>query len=180
MKILAITLVAFSLSACESFSPQRYTAVPDNLPVLRALTGAAARVDPFVLSTQFDATCRGGANIDPPINMTFQSYLQTALTDELKVSGLYDEKSPKVVLAGNIDKLSFSSTKSLTNGEWSIGLRVTSSNGRSVYVSEIFQFESAFNGVTACRRTAEAFLPAVQNVIAKLVRSAEFRPLLGI
>jgi len=112
--------------------------------------------------------------------MTFQSYLQTALADELKVAGPYDEKNPKIVLFGNIDKLAFSSTKSLTNGEWIIGLRVTSSNGMSAYVSERYQFESAFEGGSACRRTAEAFLPAVQNIIAKLVRSAEFRSLIGI
>ena len=180
MKALTIALAALSLSACQSFSPQRYTAVPDNAPVLRALTGGTAKIGPFVMSTTFDASCRGGANIDPPINMTFEGYLQAALADELKVAGLYNEKNPKVVLSGNIDKLAFSSTKGLTNGEWLIGLRVSSSNGRSAYMSELYQFESAFEGGSACRRTAEAFLPAVQNVIAKLVRSAEFRSLFGI
>lgn len=152
--------------------------MPDNLPVLRALPQGKVKVDPFILTTTFDASCRGGANIDPPINMTYQGYLQAALADELKVAGLYEEKSPRVVLSGSIDKLTFSSTKSLTNGEWSMGLKITSSNGKSVYASELYQFESGFEGGTACRRTAEAFLPAVQNLIAKLIRTAEFRALL--
>jgi hypothetical protein len=39
-------------------------------------------------------------------------------------------------------------------------------------------FESGFNGETACKRSAEAFLPAVQNLIAKLIRSPEFPALL--
>lgn len=180
MKAFVIVLAVFGLSACQSYSPQRYTAVPDNTPVLRAISAGKIKVDAFELSTTFDARCRGGANIDPPVNMTFQQYLQTALADELKVAGVYDEKSPNVVLSGSIDKLSFSSTKGLTNGEWNIGLKVTSSNGKAAYVSELYQFESAFEGGSACRRTAEAFLPAVQNLIAKLVRSDQFRTLLGI
>lgn len=178
MKPFVIALAALSLSACQSFSPQRYTAVPDNTLVLRSLSAGKVKVNPFSLTTTFDASCRGGTNIDPPVNMTYQSYLQTALADELKVAGLYDEKNPNVVLSGSIDRLAFSSTKSLTNGEWTIGLKVSSSNGMSAYVSEIYQFESAFEGGSACRRTAEAFLPTVQELIAKLVRTTEFRALL--
>jgi hypothetical protein len=178
LRLLFIVLAALFLSACQSFSPQRYTAVPDNAPVLRAMPDGKVKVDAFILTATFDASCRGGVNIDPPVNMTFQSYLQAALADELKVAGLYEEKSPRIVLSGSIDQLTFSSTKSLTNGEWSIGLKITSSNGKSAYASELYQFESAFEGGTACRRTAEAFLPAVQSLIAKLIRTAEFRALL--
>ena len=154
--------------------------MPDNAPVLKALPVGAIKVSPFVLSTTFDATCRGVGDITPPVNMTIQSYLQTALADELKVAGLYDENNPKIVLSGIIDKLNFSSSKGLTNGEWNIGLQVASSNGRSMYASESYQFESAFEGGTACRRTAEALLPAVQSLIAKIIRSDDFRLLLTI
>lgn len=182
MKALPATLilVALTLSGCQSYSPQRYTAMPDNTPVLKALPVGAIKVAPFILSAAYTAMCRGAGDITPPINMTIQSYLQTALADELKVAGLYEDKNPKVVLSGNIETLSFSSTKSLTNGEWNIGLKLASSNGKSMYVSEIYQFESAFGGGTACRRTAEAFLPAVQSLISKIVRSADFRSLLEI
>ncbi len=182
MKALNFTLalIALGLSGCSSYAPQRYTAMPDNTPILKALSVGSIKVNPFVLSITFDAMCRGVGDITPPVNMTIQSYLQTALADELKVAGLYDEKNPKFVLSGNIDRLNFSSSKGLTNGEWNIGLTITSSNGKSMYASESYQFESAFEGFTACRRTAEAFLPAVQNLIAKIVRSTDFRPLLGI
>ena len=182
MKALSITiaLVALGLSGCQSYSPQRYTAIPDNTPILKALSVGAIKVDPFVLSTTFDATCRGVGDITPPINMSIQGYFQAALTDELKVAGLYDEKNPKFVLSGNIDRLNFSSSKGLTNGEWNIGLKITSSNGRRMYASESYQFESAFEGGTACRRTAEALLPAVQNLITKIIRNSDFRALLEI
>jgi len=175
---IILALAALGLSGCQSYAPQRYTAMPDNTPVLKALLTGAIKVDPFIISSTFDASCRGFGDITPPVNMSFQGYIQTALADELKVAGLYDEKNPKVVLSGSIDRLNFSSSKGLTNGEWNIDLKITSSNGRSMYVSESFQFESAFNGDIACRRTAEAFLPAVQDLITKIVRDTEFRRLL--
>ena len=177
---LIAVLASLVLSACQSYSPQRYTAVPDNAMVLKALTGATVRVSPFVLSAPFSASCRGGANIDPPVNLSYPGYLQAALSDELKVAGLYSEGSPRVTLSGDINRLEFSSTKSLTNGEWAIGLKITSTNGKVANASVLYKFESGFEGSSACRRTAEAFLPAVQELIAKLVRSAEFRALLEI
>lgn len=182
MKVLQVTLTlaVLALSGCQSYSPQRYTAMPDNTPVLKALPVGSIKVAPFVLSASYSAICRGVGDITPPVNMTIQSYLQTALADELKVASLYEEKNPKIVLSGNIEALSFSSTKSLTSGEWNIGLRLASSNGKSMYASESYQFESAFEGGTACRRTAEALLPAVQSLISNIVRSADFRSLLEI
>jgi hypothetical protein len=178
LKVAIVALATLVLSACASYAPQRYAAVPDNIPVLRSIGLGNIKVESFVMSAAFAATCRGGITIDPPINMTFQGYLQAALADELKIAGLYNEISPRIVLSGNLEKLEFSSTKNLTKGEWNIGLQISSSNGRSTYASERYEFESGFGGTTACRRSAEAFLPAVQSLISKLVRSREFRALI--
>lgn len=178
LKIAMVALAVLVLSACESYAPQRYAPVPDNTPVLRSIGLGNIKVESFIMSAAFAATCRGGITVDPPVNMTFQGYLQTALADELKVAGLYNAISPRVVLSGDLDILEFSSIKNLTRGEWSIGLRISSSNGRSTHVFERYEFESGFGGITACRRSAEAFLPAVQSLISKLVRSREFRALI--
>ena len=179
LKLVILLILTLALSACGSLSPQRYTAVPDNTPLLRAMGPNQVKVERVTLAIAFSSTCRGGVTIDPPVNMTFEEYVRSALADELKVAGLYSDVGPRIVLTGTIDELSFSSTKSVTQGEWHVGLKVTSSNGRSLRVSEHYQFESGFSGESACRRTAEAFLPAVQNLIAKLIRSAEFRALIG-
>jgi hypothetical protein len=65
----------------------------------------------------------------------------------------------------------------LTGGSWDIGLKVNSSNGKSVSVSEHYEFNSGFIADTACKQTAEAYLPAVQNLIGKLVKAPEFKSL---
>ncbi|MEW6119585.1 MAG: hypothetical protein AB1593_05820 [Pseudomonadota bacterium] len=106
--------------------------------------------------------------------MSFEAYIQKALADELKVAGKFDEKSPKITLSGVVEQLAFSSSRGLTGGSWDIGLRVTSSNGKSTFISEHYEFNSGFIADTACKQTAEAYYPAVQNLIGKLVKSPEF------
>ncbi len=89
---------------------------------------------------------------------------------------MFDDQSPNSP-TGVVEQLSFSSSRGLTGGIWDIGLRVNSSNGKSNFVSEHYEFNSGFDALTACKQTAEAYLPAVQNLIGKLVKSADFRGL---
>jgi len=44
-------------------------------------------------------------------------------------------------------------------------------------VAEHYELESAFNGEVACKQASEAFMPAVQDLIGKIVKSSNFRVL---
>ena len=46
-------------------------------------------------------------------------------------------------------------------------------------VSEDYEYTSSFYGETACNQTAQAFMPAVQNLVGKVVRSPEFMDLVS-
>ena len=178
MKRIPLVLAALALSACSTFTPQRYNISADNNVALKAIGVGNINVGTFAGPSVFDRACRGAGPIAPPDNMSFEAYIQKALADELKVAGMFDEQTPKTILTGTVEKLSFSSSRGLTGGEWDISLRVNSSNGKSVFVSEHYEFQSGFIADTACKQTAEAYLPAVQNVIGKLVKAPEFRSLL--
>ncbi|MDO8350016.1 MAG: hypothetical protein Q7S94_02555 [Gallionella sp.] len=178
MKQIAIALSILTLSACSTFTPQRYNISADNNVALKAIGIGAISVGTFAGPAVFDKACRGAGPIAPPDNMSFEGYIQKALADELKVAGMFDDKTPRTTLTGTLEKLSFSSSRGLTGGEWDISLRINSSNGKSIFVSEHYEFESGFIADTACKQTAEAYLPAVQNVIGKLVKSPEFSSLL--
>jgi hypothetical protein len=65
------------------------------------------------------------------------------------------------------------------NGGWDLGLTLKSSNGRSLAVAEHYVFTSSWFGETACNQTAQAMMPAVQNLIGKAVKSPQFRGLVG-
>ena len=179
MKALAVGLIVLSLSACSTFTPQRYSISADNNVALKSIGVGNINVGTFSGPSTFDKACRGAGPIAPPDNMSFEAYIQKALADELKVAGMYDDKTPRTTLTGALEKLSFSSSRGLTGGEWDIGLRINSSNGKSIFVSEHYEFESGFIADTACKQTAEAFLPAVQNVIGKAIRTPEFKELLA-
>lgn len=165
------------LAGCSTYMPQRYSISADNNVAIKALGVGNIAVGPFRDPAAFDNSCRAAGPIAPPDGVSFATYIQKALADELKVAGAYDDKAPKVTLTGALEQLQFSSSRGLTGGTWDIGLRVDSSNGKSVFVSEHYEFNSGFIADTACKQTAEAFLPAVQDLIGKLVKGPEFKSL---
>jgi hypothetical protein len=179
MKTIVLAFSVLALSACSTFTPQRYSISADNNVALKAIGVGNINVGTFTGPATFDSACRGAGPIAPPDNMSFQGYVQKALADELKVAGLFDDKTSKTTLSGAVEQLSFSSSRGLTGGEWNIGLRVDSSNGKSVTVSEHYTFESGFVADTACKQTAEAYLPAVQNLIGKLINAPGFQALVA-
>lgn len=106
--------------------------------------------------------------------LTHTQYIQQAFESELKLAGAYSASPSRVVLSGKLDKLEFSSTRSLTGGSWTMDLSLKSSNGASLKVSEYYEFDSGFSALEACRNTAEAFSRAVQNLVGKTVKSEGF------
>ncbi len=167
-----------SLTACSTFTPHRYNISADNNIALKSIGASNINVGVFKnLETEFDNNCRAAGPILPPDGLSFEEYIKNALEDELKIAGMFNDISPTVTLTGAIEKLSFSSSRGLTGGYWNIGLRVTSSNGKSVYVTERYEFNSGFDALTACKQTAEAYCFAVQNLIGKLIKSPDFKGL---
>lgn len=96
------------------------------------------------------------------------------MLDELKISTIYSANAP-VTLTGNLDAIDFSSA----SGSWNLALTLKSSNGKSISVAEQYAFTSSFYGETACNQTAQALMPAVQNLVGKAVRSPEFPALVS-
>lgn len=174
MKKTIFVLCTLALSACSTYMPQRYSISAENNVALKEIGVGNINVGAFKGPENFDNTCRAAGPIAPPDSKSFEAYIQEALADELKVAGKFDEKTPKITLSGAVEQLAFSSSRGLTGGTWDIGLRVHSSNGKSSYVAEHYEFNSGFGAETACKQTAEAYLPAVQNLIGKLVKSPEF------
>lgn len=174
MKQIAAVISILALSACSTYMPQRYSISANTNVALKTSGAGNINVGSFKGPANFDNSCRAAGPIAPPDSMSFEAYIQKALADELKVAGKFDEKTPKITLSGVVEQLSFSSSRGLTGGSWDIGLRVTSSNGKTTYVSEHYEFNSGFVADTACKQTAEAYFPAVQNLIEKLVKSPEF------
>lgn len=169
--------LAALLTACSTYTTPRYSINADTNVALKTLGLSNVAVGTFSGPASFDTACRAAGPLAPPDGMSHTAYIKKALEDELKVAGAHASSSPKVTLSGTVNKLSFSSSRGLTGGSWDIDVTLLSSNGKSMTANEHYEFESGFIADTACKQTAEAYMPAVQNLIVTIVRSPEFKSL---
>jgi hypothetical protein len=175
MKTIIAMLAIVTLTGCSTFATSRYSPSVDNVLALKKHKGAQVKVGNF---SSFEPglaiiTCRGFGPVKSPDGEPYSEYIKKALTDELKMSELYSADAP-ITLTGQLNALTFSST----SGNWNMSLTVNSSNGQSVTVNENYKYTTSYVGETACNQTAQAFMPAVQDLIAKLVRGNDFKALI--
>lgn len=170
-KYLAAVLFAVMLSGCSTYSITRYSISTDNVVALRLLNGKTLNVGSFTATNpgQREIMCRGVGPIKTPDGESFSEFVRKALLDELKIANAYSQSS-KIIITGNLDQVDFSSA----SGNWNLAVTIKTSNGKSMTVSESYAFTTSFYGETACNQTAQAFMPAVQNLVGKVVRSPDF------
>ena len=154
----------------------RYSVSIDNNQALKKYEGSRVKITSISSLVSYDEGCRGGQPIQASDGMTIPQFIEKAFNDELKAANVYSDTG--VLLTGSLTKIEFSSSEGLTHGWWDMALRLTSSNGKSMSTNSHYEFKSAFNGITACNRTAQALGPAVQDLIKKAVTDPQFKVLL--
>ena len=175
---LLMVAACLVLSACETPTTQRYAISADNNLAIKSLNVNGIGVGTFSSPADFSSNCRALGPMQVADGLSHTQYIQKAFEDELKIAGAYAQTGARVVLTGKLEKLEFSSTRALTGGSWTIDLSLRSSNGKAFSVAEYYEFSSGFAAFEACRNTAEAFSRAVQNLVGKAVKHAEFVSLL--
>jgi hypothetical protein len=174
---LIVSAFSIFIAGCSTFTTPRYSINADTNVALKALNVSNVGVGAFSGPASFDTSCRAAGPLAPPDGMSHTEYLKKAFEDELKVAGVFGADKPRVVLNGVVNKLEFSSTRGLTGGSWDIDVTLSSSNGSKMSASEHYEFQSGFIADTACKQTAEAYMPMVQNLIKKIVHSPDFKNL---
>lgn len=177
MKFPYAVLAVIVLAGCSTYTTPRYAISADTNVALKALGASNIAVGAISGPADFNAACRAAGPLSPPDGMSHAAYIKKALEDELKVAGVYAAGTPRVTLSGTLTKLEFSSARALLGGSWDVELKLTSSNGKSMTATEHYEFNSGYTAETACRQTSEAFMPAVQDLIGKIVKSPEFAAL---
>lgn len=181
MKKIMVAISMLVLSACSN-APQRYSISTGNNITLKTLKASGVgniNVGSFTRTADLNNNCRLlYGTIALPDKMSFEGYIQNGLVNELKVADMFDDKNAAITLTGVVEQLSFSTLTSLLGGgSWDIGLRINSSNGKSAYVSEHYEFEASGQVWAACSQTANAYTPAVQDILGKLITSPDFKSL---
>lgn len=179
--VAAVSLIAV-LSGCSTYSASRYAISADNVVALRSLQDQKLTVGDFTSTPRNDETgaplteimCRGVGPIKTPDGESFASYIQKAMVDEMKMAEVYDPDS-RTSISGNLDSINFSSM----DGRWDIDLTLKSTNGHSMSLTESYAYKTSFYGETACNQTAQALMPAIQNLVGNAVRSSDFKNLVS-
>lgn len=174
-RVLPLSILLTLATGCSTYTVLRYSPSTDNVVALRTLNGKLVNVGSFTAATpgQTEIMCRAVGPIKTPDGESFSDYVRKALLDDLRIANVYSESAP-ITLTGQLDAIDFSSN----SGEWHLSLSVKSTNGKSMSVSETYKYQTSFYGETACNQSAQALMPAVQNLVGKVVRSKEFKTLL--
>ncbi len=168
MKILFTLAIAFSLTGCGNFATGRYSISTDNAVALRSLSGIQLNVGNFTDKDNIsEISCHSHGPVTTLDGETFASYIQKAFTDELKMSGIYLKTAP-VTITGRLDHIDYSTAFA---SKWDLTLTLNSSNGKSVTVTENYDYKGSVFAAPGgeCVQAALAFAPAVQNLIGKAI-----------
>lgn len=181
MRGLIVLVALLALGGCSTYSADRYAISADNVVALRSLEGKDLQVGEFTSSIKGkdgvelkEIMCRGVGPIKTPDGESFAQYIKKALIDEMKIAEVYSASAP-IVISGNLEAIDFSSN----SGYWQVAFTLRSSNGKSISMDEKYPYQTSFYGETACNQTAQAFMPAVQNLVGKAVRSPDFAALVA-
>ena len=165
-----VAMIAALSSGCVSYSTGRYAINADNVVALRTLNNAV-NVGVFTATAaggQSELSCRGGVPIRTADGEPFSEFVRKAFLDELRIANAFSASAP-VTLTGNLDSIDFWSTG---DGVWNLVLTLKASNGKSMNVLGSYAYRTSWD--TGCSDTAQAFVPAVQNLLGKVVRSKNF------
>ncbi len=180
-KIFLAMTIATLVVGCATNNSPRYASSADTVHTMRSLKlGDVATVGNFSMTSAADLQCRAVGPIMLPDNHNLPSYIKKAFEDELKLAGIYNQSNPSITLTGIVNKASFVSAKGFFQGHWELDLTIQSSNGKSVTASEQYDFDSAYLADKGCQKTADALVPAVQNVLQKIANSPNFKDLFTV
>jgi hypothetical protein len=108
-------------------------------------------------------------------SFTFVEAIKKGLMKEIvDASGYAVDAQVKII--GKLTKLDIS----VLRPEWNFGLELTSSNGKSMKVTEQYKFDFEFwSNDNKCDQLAKAYGPAVQYLVEEIVKKPEFAQLLS-
>lgn len=102
---------------------------------------------------------------------SLSQYIKEAFEEELFLAQVYSPNAP-VAIDGRIEELSFSS---ISPANWKISMNVKSNKHPGYTVSVNYGFNTSFDAWSACKNVADAFGPAVQELLKRVVTHPQFK-----
>lgn len=170
---LAIVVATALISGC-AFNASPYGASVRNVEAIKANNIKPVTVAQFTSAKPGMATITCRAAEPVTVSPSFESYIEKAFIDELKLAGAYNATS-NIALSGKLEEIDFSS--GITDGKWTFTLALSNGKNEAFTTKSTYGFSGSFVADRACQEVAQAFGPAVQKLIADVVQNQRFKQL---
>ena len=176
MKIaVGVVMVAVLVSGCETTNSIPYKASVNNvISIQQTLQEKGKKVSLGTISlapgVEENPLCRLMGPVVVAPGKTLPTYIKEAFQEELFMAQVYSPNAPTVI-DGRLEKLSFSS---ISPASWEITLSVKSNVSPGYTVSAKYPFDTSYTAMSACKNVADAFGPAVQDLIKQVVTHPQF------
>lgn len=117
--------------------------------------------------------CRLNGPVKVAPGKTPAQYIHDAFQEELFAAGAY-APGAATVINGTVTNLSFSS---MSPASWNIAMAVKSNTSPGYTVSIKYDFGTSWTAYSACKNVADAFGPAMQELLKQVVDSPQFHAL---
>ena len=175
--VAAICATGVLLTGCETTNSIPYKASASNvIAIQQSLQSKKVSVSDVGMAQGVDESplCRLMGPVKVAPGKTLSQYIKDTFQEELLMAQAYDVKGAPI--QGRIEELSFSS---VSPAYWQITMAVQSPADKGYKVSVKYPFDTSFTAMGACKNVADAFGPAVQELLKQVVTNPQFPKLSG-
>lgn len=177
-KLLLLASVSVIAAGCSTTNSIPYKASTENvIAIQQKLETQGKKVSVGKISmapgVEESPTCRLMGPIKVAPGKSLDQYIKDAFVEELFMAKAYSAEAQSVINA-KIENIKFSS---FSPASWDIAMSVSSSNSPGYSVSINYGFSTSWDAYSACKNVADAFGPAVQALLGKVVSHPQFSSL---
>lgn len=176
--VFAALAISVTLAGCETTNSIPYKASTSNvITIQQSMQAQGKKVSlskvAMAPGLEESPTCRllGPVKVAP--GKSPSQYIKDAFQEELFMAQVYQPNAPNVI-EGSIEALSFAS---ISPASWSITMKVKSNVSDGYTVTTKYPFDTSWTAYSACKNVADAFGPAVQELLRAVVTDARFSDL---
>lgn len=161
------------LAGCAMPVTPRYSVSAKNVVELRDLYGTSPnkiKVGEITSSNQTGIFCRL-AEIQIPDGLTMAAYVKNSFSDELKLAGVYSDKSSNEV---RVKILNLDVDCNIGTGNWITEMEITIGKSDPFTVKNIYNFEGAYMGTVAYNNAQQSLVSALQDFYGLIIKHPNF------
>ncbi len=174
---IALSVIIVLLTTACTHTSQRYGLSAENVAMLQQVKQSSDATLQVANFTTFNPglnsiMCRAAGPVEPPDQRPFEMYIREALISELKISGLFNEKSANT-LHGHLEHIDFNSN--IGAGNWTMRMRFNKADEAPFTVENVYSFSTNFIADIACGQVAQALGAATQDFLKKTFEHPSFK-----